>query len=102
MADDKVNKGIVAGGIVTATTGAAGSVLYVFGFTASGVLKGSIAAGIQAGIGNVAGGSAFAMAQSFAATTALGTAAPLVMVGVGVAAAGYGVYRLSQSKEIEK
>ena len=74
------------------------------GFTASGVVKGSIAAGIQATIGNVAGGSAFALVQSAAATTLVGTAAPLVLAGVGVGAIGYGAYRLRQStlKGIDK
>lgn len=57
-------------------------------------LSGSIAAGMQAGIGNVAAGSAFAVAQSIA----MGGAIPAVVtaigagvgLGVGTAAAGAG------------
>lgn len=41
------------------------------GFGAAGVVAGSIAAAIQAIIGNVAAGSAFAIAQSIGATGSL-------------------------------
>ena len=54
------------------------------GFTSSGVAAGSVAAGIQAGIGNVAAGSVFAGLQSVAATTVLGTAAAPVIGAAGV------------------
>jgi hypothetical protein len=57
-----VAKGIttsaVAGGVVTGVGVKLG--LIVAGFSSHGVLAGSMAAGIQAGIGNVAAGSLFA------------------------------------------
>lgn len=81
-------------GAVTTTAGGILSVPYMMGFAATGVVKGSMAAGIQAVIGNVAGGSIFAAAQSVAATTALGTAAPLVIVGAGVGLTAYGAKKM--------
>jgi len=65
--------GVIIGGVGGAV------VLPVLGFTATGVAGGSIAAGIQSGIGNVAAGSAFATAQSLAAT---GTG-PILLSGIG-------------------
>ncbi|KIM19840.1 hypothetical protein M408DRAFT_334245 [Serendipita vermifera MAFF 305830] len=53
------------------------------GFTTAGVAAGSMAAGIQAGIGNVAAGSVFAFMQS------LGTA-PLANAAVGAVAGATG------------
>ena len=64
------------------------------GFTSSGIAAGSIAAGIQAGIGNVVAGSAFATLQSLGATSViagLGIAGGAVSV-VGIL--GYGLYKL--------
>jgi hypothetical protein len=55
------------------------------GFTSSGIAAGSVAAGIQAGIGNVAAGSAFAFAQSLGATAVFTTALP---VGIALAVVG--------------
>ncbi|KAL1794495.1 hypothetical protein ACET3X_007916 [Alternaria dauci] len=55
--------------------------LGVIGFTAGGVAAGSIAAGIQAGIGNVAAGSLFATLTSAGMA---GYGAPVVFGGVGV------------------
>ena len=98
MPDDKVGKGFILGGFAVISS----SVPYIMGFTTSGVAKASIAAWIQSTIGNVAGGSLFAMAQSVTATTVLGTAAPIVVAGAGAGAIVYGVYRISKSKEIEK
>ena len=60
---------------------AATGVPYLAGFTSSGVAAGSAAAAVQAGIGNVAAGSAFAFFQSVGATTVLGTAAAPVGAG---------------------
>eukprot|EP00090_Calanus_glacialis_P029266 TRINITY_DN46984_c0_g1_i1.p1 TRINITY_DN46984_c0_g1~~TRINITY_DN46984_c0_g1_i1.p1 ORF type:complete len:127 (+),score=39.91 TRINITY_DN46984_c0_g1_i1:52-381(+) len=72
----------VAGAVVGAGAAivAPYAVLAGLGFTAKGVAAGSLAAGIQAGVGNVAAGSAFAAAQSIgvagfsAATTVCTTA----------------------------
>lgn len=56
-----------------------------------------MAAGIQSGIGNVAAGSAFAVAQSVGAggaLPALGFIAGAASGGLVLAGAGYGIYRL--------
>lgn len=56
-----------------------------------------MAAGIQSGIGNVAAGSAFAVAQSVGAGGALpflGIVAGAVSGGLAVAGIGYGIYSL--------
>lgn len=59
--------GIITSLVVGAVAGALSSI----GFTTGGVAAGSVAAGIQAGIGNVAAGSLFATAQSLGATSCL-------------------------------
>ena len=72
------------------------------GFTSSGIAAGSIAAGIQSVIGNVAAGSTFATLQSLGAT---GVIAGLGITGGVVSAVGllgYGLYKLfSGSNENE-
>ena len=98
MSDDEFNGNIVKGGAIVTAVATTASVPWFMGFTASGVAKASIAAGIQSGLGNVAGSSAFAAAQSVGATTILGTAVPVTVAGAGVAAVGYGGYKLYQSK----
>ena len=70
---------IVSGGALAVTA---------VGFGASGIVGGSIAAGIQSSIGNVAAGSNFANMQSAAAT---GTVARMGLAGGAVAATGAGV-----------
>ncbi|KAK4651916.1 hypothetical protein QC762_606745 [Podospora pseudocomata] len=83
--------GVVTVGAVAlaAPLAIAAPVLAAVGFTAEGVAATSIAAGIQAGIGNVVGGSVFAICQSAAAG---GAGAAAVATGTqvvgGVAAAG--------------
>ncbi|KAF9785311.1 hypothetical protein BJ322DRAFT_823627 [Thelephora terrestris] len=54
-------------------------VLNVVGFSAAGPVAGSLAAGLQATIGNVAAGSLFATAQA----TAMGAGVPVLAQGVG-------------------
>ncbi|KAI2616325.1 hypothetical protein GGR54DRAFT_241830 [Hypoxylon sp. NC1633] len=55
---------IGAGVAIAAPAAIAGPALAVAGFGADGIVKASIASGVQAGIGNVAAGSAFATLQS--------------------------------------
>ncbi|KAI5825036.1 hypothetical protein K523DRAFT_251912 [Schizophyllum commune Tattone D] len=62
-------------------------VLGAVGFKAGGVAACSIAAGIQAGIGNVAAGSLFAGAQAAGATGAIPVIGTVISGGVGGAAA---------------
>ncbi|KAK4640792.1 hypothetical protein QC761_606745 [Podospora bellae-mahoneyi] len=83
--------GVVTVGAVAlaAPLAIAAPVLAAVGFTAEGVAATSIAAGVQAGIGNVVGGSVFAICQSAAAG---GAGAAAVATGTqvvgGVAAVG--------------
>jgi hypothetical protein len=80
-------------GVVVPTV--AVGVIQAIGFGSAGVAAGSIAAGIQAGMGGaVASGSAFAIAQSLGA---LGAGSAIATVGIPLAAVGlvsYGIYRL--------
>lgn len=80
---DKVVTGTsVSGGVIAAGCGA----FKLLGFKAAGVAAGSIASGIQAGIGNVAAGSAFSIAQSLgtSAVVTVGLTGGLVIVAGGV------------------
>jgi hypothetical protein len=90
---DKTDKAVIAtssvAGVLTVTSGAA----TVAGFTSSGIAAGSVAAGMQATIGNVVGGSAFAAAQSLGATGVFATLGAASGIGLGVCAV-YGGYKL--------
>lgn len=87
----KVAVGAAATGAILTVASAVGTGL---GFTPSGIAAGSIAAGLQAGVGNIAAGSFFALAQSLgakcviAATGGFGVA---ILAGVGIY---YGVKKL--------
>ena len=64
--------------------------LPALGFTTAGIAASSTAAGMQAGIGNVVAGSAFAMLQSAGATgvgSAIGAAVGATAGGIGGALA---------------
>ena len=58
---------LIAGGIAIATIA-----IPAIGFGAAGIIEGSIAAGIQSAVGNVAAGSAFAALQGLGASGVLG------------------------------
>mmetsp|Transcript_12394 Transcript_12394/g.16273 ORF Transcript_12394/g.16273 Transcript_12394/m.16273 type:complete len:170 (+) Transcript_12394:69-578(+) len=75
----------VAGAAAVVATG--GLALTLAGFGAGGIVSGSIAAGIQSGIGNVAAGSLFAAAQGAGATGAIAS----MTVGATATAATAGV-----------
>jgi Interferon-induced 6-16 family len=70
-----------------------GTALSAAGFGATGIVSGSIAAGIQATVGGVAAGSLFAALQSAGATGAIASAASAgataAAAGVAMMAAGY-------------
>ena len=94
-------KAILAAEAVGTTAAGVAAVPFLAGFTSTGVVAGSTAAAIQSTIGSVAAGSWFATMQSLAATTIIGTAAPLVLAGVGAAAlVGTGAYVIN--KEIKR
>lgn len=72
-----------------------GVILTKIGFTAGGVGASTVAAGVQAGIGNVLGGSWFAFCQSTAAT-GLAAFTPVygpVIIGGAVLGAGIALNR---------
>ena len=71
--------------VCTSIALSASSVLSAVGFKASGVAAGSIAAGVQASIGSVKAGSAFAAAQSLGATNAL-------ILGIGPVIGLFGLF----------
>ena len=73
--------GVTAVSATTTVVAGVAAVPYVAGFTSAGVAAASSAAAAQAVIGNVVAGSGFAALQSVAATTAVGTCAPLVVAG---------------------
>lgn len=58
------------------------------GFSTGGVVAGSIAAGVQAGIGNVAAGSTFAALQSVGALGGFSWGASALTAGAGAAVGG--------------
>ena len=82
----KIGIGIAATGATVLTIAA---IPIIMGFGAAGVVAGSVAAGIQAGIGSVAAGSLFAAAQSWAAlgffTSAAWAGGTAAVVGTGAA-----------------
>ncbi|KAK3400288.1 hypothetical protein B0T20DRAFT_349218 [Sordaria brevicollis] len=94
--------GLTAGGltVVAAPALLTGPVLSVIGFGSSGVVGGSIAAGIQGMIGNVVAGSWFATATS-AAMGGYGVAT-VAAVGQGVGAAAAAVGGAFAAKELRK
>jgi len=65
-----VSVGVAAVGVLLAPVVAVG-IVGAFGFSTAGVVAGSLAATIHAGIGDVAAGSLFALAQSIGAGGAL-------------------------------
>lgn len=84
-----IKPAIIAGAVACAVTGGVlaapflvPAALGTVGFSSTGVVGGSIAAGIQASIGNVAAGSAFAACQSMAMGGAI---APVAAAATGAA-----------------
>lgn len=94
---DKVVIGTSAtGGVIAAGCGT----LKLLGFKAAGIAASSIASGVQAGIGNVAAGSAFSIAQSVgtSAVVTVGLTGGLVIVAGGVTYWGVKTYMNRKSK----
>jgi hypothetical protein len=77
--------GLIASGIALGTNLASSAVISLIGFTTAGVVAGSTAAGIQAGIGIVAAGSTFGVFQSLGALGLgiLGASALPIVAGTG-------------------
>jgi len=88
---DKVDKTVISTSIASGIATTASSIITGLGFTSSGVAAASTAAGIQAGIGNVAAGSLFATIQSLAATGVVATVGVVGGVGLGIGAVYGGI-----------
>ena len=73
----------------------AGVLIPAIDFTANGIAAGSIAAGIQSGIGNVVAGSAFAAMQSVAQSGALGA----ISTAAGTASLATGALALAEAPQ---
>ncbi|KAI0037572.1 hypothetical protein FA95DRAFT_1578748 [Auriscalpium vulgare] len=84
----KVGAAAVVGAAAMPAVTTAG--LGIVGFSSTGVVGGSIAAGIQSAIGNVAAGSLFAGCQSIA----MGAAFPPLILAIGAGVAAASAYRL--------
>ncbi|KAL5264925.1 hypothetical protein ACHWQZ_G005872 [Mnemiopsis leidyi] len=95
--EEKLLLGATVAGGTAATAAGVASIPFAMGFTSAGVAAGSTAAGIQAGMGSVVAGSWFAALQSVAATTLIGTAAPVVLAGAALAGTGVCGYALHRS-----
>lgn len=93
-------KGAGIGAVIgTGVTGAASGALSAAGFSSGGVVAGSLAAGTQAGIGNVAAGSLFAVLQSVGATGVIVAALPYVAIGGAIIGGAVGGYSRFKSKK---
>ncbi|KAI1471123.1 uncharacterized protein F4812DRAFT_167008 [Daldinia caldariorum] len=91
-----------AGGVAVAAPAlVAGPALAVAGFGANGIVGGSIAAGVQSGIGNVVAGGLFATLQS-AAMAGYGAAAVNGVVQVGGALGVVGAVLKSDTPDLRK
>jgi hypothetical protein len=93
--------GFLLGGTAVGMASSVGTgvALSAVGFTSGGVAAGSIAAGMQASIGAVQAGSAFATAQSMGATGAFFGPAGIIAgaaVGLGIGA-GIMIYKKIKS-----
>lgn len=86
-----MKEGTLTSVIVFGLNTASAYVIPAIGFAKTGVVAGSYAAVIQSGMGSVAAGSSFALAQSLGALGLgfLGTVALPVALGTGVAVGGY-------------
>jgi hypothetical protein len=89
---DMLDKSVIGTSVASGIATTASSIITGLGFTSSGIVASSTAAGIQAGIGNVAAGSLFAGLQSLAATGVVATVGIFGGVGLGVGAV-YGGYK---------
>ncbi len=90
MAEEALKEGGKAtGAVVIGATAVKGGITAI-GFSSAGPVAGSIAAGIQSGIGSVVAGSAFATVQSIGMATIIGVSAPIA-IGASVGAGVYGL-----------
>ena len=80
---------VAVAGAATGAGIATTAAIKVIGFGTSGVIAGSKAALIQAGIGNVAAGGWFAMFTSIGMTSTL----PISLAAGGMVIGGYGIWK---------
>ncbi|EEB91713.1 hypothetical protein MPER_09889 [Moniliophthora perniciosa FA553] len=100
---DLLNKlaggGLMAGGAAILLPSAAIAALNAVGFTASGVLAGSLAAGIQSVFYGGMTGGLFSLGQSIAATAVM---APPLAIGLGIGALVVGAGHLAFSSSSDE
>ena len=94
---DNVDKTVIGTSVASGIATTASSIITGLGFTSTCIAASSTAAGIQAGIGNVAAGSLFATVQSLAASGVIATVGTLGVFGL-VASAIYGAYKFFKKK----
>jgi hypothetical protein len=90
-----------SGAILIAVNEASAIMIPIIGFTKAGVLAGSKAAMMQAGIGNVVAGSQFAFLQSAGALGQgiLGASlAPIIIKGAIIGGVGYTIYYVVKNR----
>lgn len=92
---DNLDKAVIATSAVSGVATVSSVALTGIGFTSSGIAAASTAAGIQAGIGNVAATSLFATVQSLGAAGVISTIGIVGGIGLG-AGAIYGGIKLWQ------
>lgn len=92
---NKADKAVITTSILSGIATTAASVMSTLGFSSAGIAAGSTAAGLQAGVGNVVAGSAFATAQSLGAIGAYTWMGVTGGVGltIGAVYAGYKYFK---------
>ena len=90
-----MSKYIIGAGAIVTTIGLAPIVL---GFGSTGIIAGSVAAGIQSAIGNVAAGSIFASLTSMGMT---GTFTGITAGGLGTIGAGVTMNLFNKNQQTE-
>lgn len=94
---DKIDKAVIATTTVSGAAATTGGIMTYLGFTSTGIAASSTAAAIQGGIGNVIGGSAFAVLQSLGAKGIFAIMGFAGGVGLGIGAL-YGAYKFIKRK----
>ena len=95
--NEKCKKILKYGAITLFAVSAAAALPIALGFGSAGVVSGSVAAGVQSGIGSVASGSLFSVAQSYGMTGAFSSIAGYTGVGGTISAIGSSLCNLKDN-----